>query len=127
VAAGPGEPDLLTLRALRLLGEADAIVHQPDIGRAILDMARRDAQRCPAADAAAAQEIALRLAAGSARVVRLLPGEALEAAAELATLTRLGIRAEFVPGVAPPLASSSLRDPAAIDGERRAGNGGGGL
>lgn len=122
VAAGPGEPDLLTLRALRLLGEADAIVHQADIGPAILDMARRDARRCPAADAAAAQEIARRLATAGDRVVRLLPGDAADAATELATLTGHGVRAEVVPGVA-----ASLRDPAAVDGERRAGDGGGGF
>lgn len=119
VAAGPGAADLLTLRALRLLGEADAIVHQPDIGPAILDMPRRDAQRLPAADAATAQDIVLRLAQAGARVVRLLPGDAADAATELRVLTKQGVRAEFVPGVA-----ALLRDPAAVDGERRAGNGG---
>ena len=121
VAAGPGAPDLLTLRALRLLGEADAIVHQPDIGPAILDLARRDALRCPAADAAAARENVLRLAAAGARVVRLLPGDAPHGAAELAMLSGHGVSAELVPGVA------SLGRPAAVDGERRAGDGGGRL
>ena len=110
VAAGPGEPDLLTLRALRLLGESDFVVHEPDIGAAILDMARRDAERCPAPDAAAALASTLRLATAGGKVVRLLPGDAPGAVAELAWLTQRGITAEFVPGVAP-----SLRHPAAID------------
>ncbi len=126
VATGPGEADLLTLRALRLLGEADVIVHEPDIGTPVLDMARRDAERCPVPDAAAALDSVRRLAADGARVVRLLAGDAPRAAAELAILVERNIRAEFVPGVA-SLGAGSLRGPSAVDGERRAGDGAGGL
>ena len=45
VHPGPGEADLLTLRALRVLGEADVIVHAPDESPSVLEVARRDATR----------------------------------------------------------------------------------
>ena len=43
-----GDPDDLTLRAARLLGEADRIYHRPDVPAAILNRARADAVRIPA-------------------------------------------------------------------------------
>jgi uroporphyrin-III C-methyltransferase/precorrin-2 dehydrogenase/sirohydrochlorin ferrochelatase len=66
----PAEPDLLTLRAQRVLGEADAVLHDPGVPAPVLDAARRDADRWPAGTAAAA-----RLAASGARVVRLVMGD----------------------------------------------------
>ena len=68
--AAPPEADLLTLRAQRLLGEADVVLHDPDVPAAVLDTARRDADRLPAANADAAA-----LAAAGARVVRLVVGD----------------------------------------------------
>jgi uroporphyrin-III C-methyltransferase/precorrin-2 dehydrogenase/sirohydrochlorin ferrochelatase len=44
VCAGPGDPDLLTLQAARLLQEADAILHDERVPRAVLGRARRDAE-----------------------------------------------------------------------------------
>ncbi len=44
VGAGPGDPGLLTLHALRALNEADVILHDRLVSREILDMARRDAE-----------------------------------------------------------------------------------
>ena len=66
---GPGAPDLLTLRAHRLMGEADIVVHDPDIAAPLLDMARRDAERMLAEGPA--QLVAL--ARQGRMVVRLRP------------------------------------------------------
>ena len=49
VFAGPGAPDLVTMRAHRLLGEADVVVHDATVSAAVLDLARRDAD-CVAVD-----------------------------------------------------------------------------
>ncbi len=45
VGAGPGDPGLLTLHALRALNEADVILHDRLVSDAVLDLARRDAER----------------------------------------------------------------------------------
>lgn len=94
VHPGPGEADLLTLRALRLLGEADVIVHGPEASPAVLEVARRDAARCCAPDNQV-PPLLLELAAGGGKVVRLSPTP------EDATALRdAGIDHAFVPGVA---------------------------
>jgi uroporphyrin-III C-methyltransferase/precorrin-2 dehydrogenase/sirohydrochlorin ferrochelatase len=78
VDPGSGEADLLTLRALRLLGEADAVVHGPEVPDAVLDLARRDAPRHAGGMAEAAA-----MAATGAKVVLVsaAPGPAPEAVA----------------------------------------------
>ena len=75
VGAGPGAADLLTLRAHRLLGEADVIVHDRLVGEEVLGMARREARvdRCrqgprrPCAPQEAINELLIRLACQDGR------------------------------------------------------------
>lgn len=112
VGAGPGEADLLTLRALNLLGEADVIVHDQRVAPAILDRARRDAERIEIGERRAQAEIRLllsELAHAGKRVVWLVRGDpAHTIGGELAVAFHmLGIEVELVPGV--PVADSLAR------------------
>lgn len=104
VHAGPGAPDLLTLRAHRLLGEADIIVHDRVVSDAVLALARRDAERIWVADVQGGEIEALlvRLAGEGKRVVRLRRADPLPSSRndnELAALIAAGVAFDVVPGV----------------------------
>ncbi|MCZ4259921.1 SAM-dependent methyltransferase [Limimaricola sp. G21655-S1] len=93
VGAGPGEADLLSLRGVRRMQEADLVVHGPDLPPALLELARRDAERRVSDDPVGA---GLAAAQEGARVVVLVPG----AAATLPEpLQAARIAVEHVPGV----------------------------
>ena len=93
VHPGPGDADLLTLRALRVLGEADVIVHGPDESPAVLEVARRDATRIVVAGPQGPLLVAL--GRDGRLVVRLRP-----CPGECQMLQDAGVATTDVPGVA---------------------------
>jgi uroporphyrin-III C-methyltransferase/precorrin-2 dehydrogenase/sirohydrochlorin ferrochelatase len=110
VGAGPGDPELLTLGALRALQDADVILYDRLVSAAILDFARRDATRVCVGKSAgggstAQQEIndsLIRHAADGRRVVRLKGGDPFvfgRGGEELEALARAGIDFSVIPGV----------------------------
>ena len=118
IGAGPGESDLLTLRALQVMQRADVAVHDRGIGASILDLLRRDAERIDVEGLAqpAINELLAGLAQAGKRVVRLAAGDPFllgQAGEELSFLGRRAIATEVVPGVAlsdgPAIEAGSLR------------------
>lgn len=117
VGAGPGAADLLTLRAARLLGEADVVFYDALIAPEVLDLVGK-ARKIPVGKRcgrhSTAQRFINKRLADAARdyrvVVRLKGGDPMlfgRAHEELAYLKARGIRAEVVPGVTAALAASA--------------------
>jgi uroporphyrin-III C-methyltransferase/precorrin-2 dehydrogenase/sirohydrochlorin ferrochelatase len=118
VGAGPGAEDLLTLRAQRVLMEADVIVYDALVPQAIVDMGRRDAERlsvgkrknCHSKSQGEINRLLVRLGQDGKRVVRLKSGDPLvygRAGEEMAALREAGISYEIVPGITSAFAAAA--------------------
>jgi uroporphyrin-III C-methyltransferase / precorrin-2 dehydrogenase / sirohydrochlorin ferrochelatase len=118
VGAGPGAEDLLTLRAQRVLMEADVIVYDALVPQAVVDMGRRDAERlsvgkrkgCHSKSQKDINDLLVSLAQDGKRVARLKSGDPLvfgRAGEEMAALRAAGIAYDIVPGITSALAAAA--------------------
>ncbi len=119
IGAGPGDPDLLTLRAVQLLQQADVILYDRLVSDAVLDRARRDAQRIFVgketggdhhATQARIHELLVQYAKRGLRVARLKGGDPFifgRGGEEIEALDAHGIPYVVVPGITAALGAAA--------------------
>lgn len=119
VGAGPGDPELITLRAVRVLATADVILHDALVTPATLAHARPDARRvdvgkrggAPSTSQAFIVRLMIHEARAGRRVVRLKGGDPFvfgRGGEEVEALQRAGIPVEVVPGLTSGLAGPAV-------------------
>ncbi|HEY7671817.1 MAG TPA: siroheme synthase CysG [Gammaproteobacteria bacterium] len=110
VGAGPGSPDLITLRGRQLLAQAEVVLYDRLVNPAILEFARRDADlicvgkqaRRPSITQTQLNRLLVQLVKSGKRVCRLKGGDPMvfgRVGEELEALTRAGLPFQIVPGV----------------------------
>jgi uroporphyrin-III C-methyltransferase len=120
VGAGPGDPDLLTLKAVRALARADVVLHDDLVGEAVLDFIGAGARviavgkrgGCASTPQAFIEQLMIREARAGHYVVRLKGGDPFvfgRGGEEMVALRDAGIEVEIVPGI-----TSGLAAPAAV-------------
>ena len=118
VGAGPGDPDLLTIRAVRALQSADVVLFDDLAPSGVLELARREAQKIsvgkrghsPSVGQTAISALLVELGSQGKIVVRLKGGDPSvfgRANEELAAAQAAGIACEIVPGVTAALAAAA--------------------
>ncbi|MDD3676919.1 uroporphyrinogen-III C-methyltransferase [Thauera propionica] len=110
VGAGPGDPDLLTLKAARLIASAEVVVYDHLVGKAVLELIPASARRVYAGKEAGnhalpqheINQLLVDLASEGLRVVRLKGGDPFifgRGGEEMQALQAVGLRCEIVPGI----------------------------
>eukprot|EP01037_Dinobryon_pediforme_P018163 gene18163-18409_t len=118
VGAGPGDPDLLTLKAARLLSGADVVVHDRLVGRGVLDLIRPEARRLYVGKQRShhsvpqdeVNRLLVALAQQGLEVVRLKGGDPFlfgRGGEEMLAAREAGVPCHVVPGVSAAMAASA--------------------
>jgi uroporphyrin-III C-methyltransferase/precorrin-2 dehydrogenase/sirohydrochlorin ferrochelatase len=118
VGAGPGDPDLLTIKALRALQDADIVFYDELVSPEILDRARRDASRVPVGRRVgkpgigqdAINKLLIDAAISGQRAVRLKGGDPLifgRGGEEIEALREAGVAYSVVPGITAGLGAAA--------------------